>query len=155
MKVYNELKTEELTNYNLEEGYLKEDFIIHEIPEVKEVKEVSHLEPIVGYKNCYRKVIDVKAVKPEAARTEKESILVFVLYSAEEKAEIEKKKRIDQLKKWFDKDYRYYFEKLTRFEALGIIDGVFDEFRNKTYTTLLELFEEAEIVRFEINDLEL
>lgn len=155
MKVYNELKTEELSNYNLEEGYLKQDVLIYNIPEVKEVKEVSHIEPIDGYKNCYKTVIDVKAVKGIPAHTEKEKIYVFIPYTEEEKQRKLNDKKIANLKNWFDKNYRYYSEKLTRFEALDIVEGVIDNIRGKTYSSLIELYQEAENVRKEINDLEL
>lgn len=61
--------------------------------------------------------------------------------------------QIAELKAWFEKDYRYFSEKLTRFAALDIQESVTDTMRNKTYTTLDELYREAEKVRFEINEL--
>lgn len=61
--------------------------------------------------------------------------------------------KILELKNWFEKDYRTYVEMLTRRQALGIDDKIIDEFRNKTYTNLNELYQEAEVVAQEIKDL--
>ena len=63
------------------------------------------------------------------------------------------KQKIAELKQWFDTDYRTYCEMLTRRQALGIDDKIVDQFRNKTYTNLTELYEEAEVVSKEIREL--
>jgi hypothetical protein len=65
-----------------------------------------------------------------------------------------KRIRLRKLKAWFDNDYRYYTEKLTRFNALGIDEVVTDKTFNLTYTNLNELYTQAENVRTEINELE-
>lgn len=59
-----------------------------------------------------------------------------------------------QLRYWFDNYYRKYNEMLMRYTALGIQETVVDEIRGKTYTTLNDLYTEAEIVRARINELE-
>lgn len=63
------------------------------------------------------------------------------------------KQKIAELKQWFDTNYRTYVEMLTRRQALGIDDKIVDQFRNKTYTNLTELYEEAEVVSKEIREL--
>lgn len=62
--------------------------------------------------------------------------------------------QINEKRAWFDYSYRQYFEKLMRFEALEIQEAVEDKARSKSYSTLNDLYLEAEIVRAEINELE-
>lgn len=61
--------------------------------------------------------------------------------------------KIRELTNWFKTKYREYNEMFTRREALGKTDVIEDEFRNKTYHSLIELYEEAEIVASEIRKL--
>lgn len=61
--------------------------------------------------------------------------------------------KILQLNNWFKTQYREYNEMLTRRKELGIEDNIVDEFRNKTYHNLIELYEEAEVVAKEIREL--
>ena len=155
MKIYNATKTEILDSVNLENGYLKKDTIITHIDEIKEVQEVSHIEPIIDMPHCYKKVIDVERVEHQPAYDKKEEIYVYIPYTESEKQRIINDKKIEELKKWFNNEYRLYNEKLTRFQALDIKEEIYDEYRNKTYLTLNDLYLEAEKVRLEINDLEL
>ncbi len=64
-------------------------------------------------------------------------------------------KEIEKWRKWFDEEYRQQNEKATRFQNLNIEYSHYDEFRNKTYTSLNELYLEAEVVRNLIQELEL
>lgn len=103
MKVFNEAKTEELTGYDLEQGYLKEDVLIVHIPAVEEVQAVTHREiirecPETGGKEV-RTIVDVpyRAAVPE--HDEEEKILVYVPYTSEELAEIAAKKEYRANKK--------------------------------------------------------
>ena len=57
------------------------------------------------------------------------------------------------LTNWFKTDYTTYVQMFTRREALGKTDVIEDEFRNKTYHNLIELYEEAELVASEIRGL--
>lgn len=87
MKVYNENKTQVLTDYDLNKGYLKGDTLIHHIPEVKAVKEQSHYEVIAEYPNGGKeieKVIDVEAVEGVPAHDEVEEIQVYIPYTEDE-----------------------------------------------------------------------
>lgn len=61
--------------------------------------------------------------------------------------------KIAELDNWFKTQYREYNEMLTRRKELGIEDTIVDEFRNKTYHNIIELYEEAEVVAGEIREL--
>lgn len=76
------------------------------------------------------------------------------LYTAEQKKQIENAKKVVELKEWFNNDYRTYVEMFTRRNALDITDVIRDAKRNKTYTSLNELYKEAEVVAKEIRGLE-
>lgn len=61
--------------------------------------------------------------------------------------------KIAELDSWFREKYLEYEQMFTRRKALGIEDTIVDEFRNKTYHNLIELYEEAELVASEIREL--
>ena len=61
--------------------------------------------------------------------------------------------RIEELDNWFKTDYATYEQMFVRRKTLGIEDTIVDDFRNKTYHNLIELYEEAEIVAKEIRNL--
>ena len=61
--------------------------------------------------------------------------------------------KILELDNWFKNDYATYEQMFTRRKTLGIEDTIVDEFRNKTYHNLIELYEEAEVVAKEIREL--
>ena len=93
MRIFDENKTIELTNYDREKGYLKPDklFIAHH-EAVQAVEEQGHYETIVEYPNGGKDVewvVDVEAVEAKEAYDEYEDIQVFVPYTAEE---LEKRK---------------------------------------------------------------
>lgn len=101
MKVYNQEKTEILTEYDLTKGYLQADTITHHIPAVKGVKEQFHYETVKKYPNGgkdVKKVIDVAGVKAIPAHDETEKIQVYIPYTAEEYAETKAKRQA-----WRDK----------------------------------------------------
>ena len=124
MRVFNEAKTTELTEYDLALGYLIDDEIItHHDAEiihhdaVEAVEEQSHYEVIVEYSNGgkdVRKVIDVEAVEPKEAYDEtvkeaydeRESIQIYIPYTAEELAKQEAVNLRSQLESYLsDTDY--------------------------------------------------
>lgn len=87
MKVYDVTKTKELAEYDLTLGYLKEDFIVHTLPEQKEQKEEWHYETIAEYKNGgkdVKKIIDKPFQPYLPEREEQEQIQVYVPYTDEE-----------------------------------------------------------------------
>lgn len=65
----------------------------------------------------------------------------------------EQKQNIAQLEYWFKEKYTEYEQMLIRRKTLGIEDTIVDELRNKTYKSILELYNEAEIVASEIREL--
>lgn len=92
MRVFNEAKTTELEEYDLEKGYLRSDAIEIKIPEQQFVKEEFHYEIIETYPNGgedVKKVIDVEGKPYIEAHTETEEIQVYVPYSEKELAEFE------------------------------------------------------------------
>lgn len=140
MKVYNIDKTEILTEYDLETGYLKPDTITHIIPAVEEVKEVSHIEPIQGYEHCFKRVIDIQGVKAVPEHEEMEEIQVYIPYTLEEIEKNNAIKRIAELKKLLaDTDYK----------AIKYAEG---EILEEDY---LPIKEQRRAWRAEINELEI
>lgn len=96
MKIYNQDKTNILTEYDLDKGYLKDDYIDIILPEIQEVKEQGHYEVIKEYENNGKDVkwvVDVEGVKYQPKRTVKEHIKVYVLYNKEEMLNILREKR--------------------------------------------------------------
>lgn len=92
MRIYNKEKTKILDNYNLNLGYLKEDIITINEPEIQGLEEQGHYETIREYKNGGKDVewiVDVAGVEYRPARTYDEEILVYVEYTKEELEEIE------------------------------------------------------------------
>jgi hypothetical protein len=87
MRVFNESKTKELAEYDLELGYLREDVLETQIPEQLAVEEKFHYETIREYPNGGKdveKVIDVESKPYIAAHVETEDILVYIRYTEEE-----------------------------------------------------------------------
>ena len=142
MKIYNVNKTKILDSVDLELGYLQNDRLLIS----EEQQEEFHYEE-KHYDNggiARYKIID----KPYKL-AEYEDIQVYVLYTEKELNQ----KKIDQLDNWFKIDYTTYEQMLVRRKTLGIEDTIVDEFRNKTYHNLIELYEEAEVVAKEIREL--
>lgn len=87
MRIFNEDKTQELTNYDPEKGYLLKDKIIGKIlPPTQEIKEVSHFETIKLYANGGKdvvKVIDTPYKPPQPETYEYEDIYIFIPYTEE------------------------------------------------------------------------
>lgn len=95
MKVYNKDKTIELTEYDLEKGYLKDDILITHYDEVPYVEEKGHYETIREYSNGGKDVewiIDVKGQEYQPARDEEENIQVYIYYTEDELLKIKKNK---------------------------------------------------------------
>ena len=110
MRIFNENKTVELTEYDESLGYLKEDFIETETPMQKAVEEKWHYEVIAEYKNGgkdVKKVVDVEGKPYVPAHTEREEILVYIPYTEAELKRMEAERKISELKaKLRDTDYK-------------------------------------------------
>ena len=97
MKVYNEDKTQILTEYDLTVGELIESTITVTTPEIKGVEEIGHYEVLQEYPNGGKDVkwvVDIEGVEYQPARTYEEEILVYVPFTEEEKIQIQ----IEELK---------------------------------------------------------
>ena len=87
MKIYDETKTNELTDYDLETGYLKPDKLIVHHEAVTGVEGAFHYETIAEYPNGgkdVKKVWDVEPVQAQAAYDETVDIHVYIPYTADE-----------------------------------------------------------------------
>lgn len=91
-RIFNETKTKEITNPDLEKGYLQNDKLLiahHEAQE--EVQEQTHEELLHEYPNGgkeYIEVIDVPYQPAKEAWDEYEDIQVYIPYTEEEIAQI-------------------------------------------------------------------
>ena len=103
MRVFNEDKTQELKEYDLNKGHLKLDklFIRHH-EAVEEIKEQWHYETIAEYPNGGKdvsKVIDVPYQAPQEAFDEYEDIYVYIPYTYEELEELNRPSVLEILKR--------------------------------------------------------
>lgn len=103
MRVFNEDKTQELKEYDLNKGHLKLDklFIRHH-EAVEEIKEQWHYETIAEYPNGGKdvsKVIDVPYQAPQEEFDEYEDIYVYIPYTYEELEELNKPSELEILKR--------------------------------------------------------
>lgn len=131
-------------------GYLKVKNLQTKIEEYKEIVDVIDEEtqqPIIDEKTSEIKTVEI---------TKQREYQVCELEAVENpnKGKIINRQKINELKKWFDTEYRKFNEMLTRRQSLNIDKPCIDKIRNKTYYTLAELYCEAEIVVNEINYLE-
>ena len=110
MRIFDETKTVELTEYDLERGYLKDDILETEIPEQDAVEEVFHYETVREYPNGGKdveKVIDVEGKPYVPAHVEREDIQVYIPYTEAELEKMSAEREIAELKwKLFDTDYQ-------------------------------------------------
>ena len=87
MEVYNQNKTEILTEYDLTKGYLTTDYIDEIIPEVQAVQEQGHYVTIAEYPNGGKDVewvVDVAGAEHQPERIEKVPITVYVPFTEEQ-----------------------------------------------------------------------
>lgn len=142
MRVFNEDKTKELSEYDIEKGYLKEDILITHIDEVQAVEEQGHYETIAEYPNGGKDVkwvVDKEGVKYQPAEDKEEEILVYVQYTEEELAKANAQTRIFELKALLkESDYR----------AIKYAEGVYTEEEYAPYKAQRKAY------RDEINELE-
>jgi len=101
MKVYNEKKTKELQEYDLEKGYLIDDTLTTHHDAIKGVKEEGHYEIVKEYDNGGKDVewiVDKEGVEPVEAYDEVENIQVYIPYTKKELKEIEEQEQLEHLK---------------------------------------------------------
>ncbi len=102
MRVFNEDKTQELKEYDLNKGHLELDklFVKHH-EAVEEIKEQWHYETIAEYPNGGKdveKIIDVPYQAPKEEYDEYEDIYVYIPYTSEELEELNKPSELEILK---------------------------------------------------------
>lgn len=103
MRVFNEDKTQELKEYDLNKGHLELDklFVKHH-EAVEEIKEQWHYETIAEYPNGGKdveKIIDVPYQVPKEEYDEYEDIYVYIPYTDEELEELNKPSELEILKR--------------------------------------------------------
>ena len=121
MRIFDESKTVELTEYELEKGYLKSDAIETEIPEQSAVEEVSHYEVIREYPNGgkdVKKVIDVEGKPYVPAHVKREEIQIYVPYTERELEIMSANSEIRELKQKLNE---------TDYQAIKYAEGVLSE----------------------------
>lgn len=97
MKVYNEEKTIELEEYDLDLGHLEQSTLTIHHEAVPFIERVVHYETIREYPNGGRdvaEIVDVEGQEEKEAYDETEDILVYIPYTEEELAE----KRKDEIR---------------------------------------------------------
>ena len=153
MKVYNKEKTQILSEYDLTKGYLMQDTITINQPEIPAVEEQFHYETIKEYENGgkdVKKVVDVAGVEYQPAKTYEEEIYVYIPYTPNELAKQKAQQEYQELKEWFDVEYARKEQKYRRLHSLSKLtdDG------KDPYQELINLYNEAEIKRARIQELE-
>lgn len=107
MRVFNEQKTQQLYDYDLSKGYLKDDkLFIASHKEVKAVEGKYHYEVIKQYPSGGRdmaKVWDIEPVEGKKAYDEYEDIQVYIPYTQKELSKIE---IIELKEKLLETDYK-------------------------------------------------
>ena len=110
MRIFNQNKTQELNEYDLTKGYLKDDVITHHYPKVDAVEEVGHYETVAEYDNGgkdVRWVVDVEGVESKDAYDEEEQIQIYIPYTEAELRTFDINNRIIELKHLLaQSDYR-------------------------------------------------
>ena len=144
MRIFNEDKTIELNNIDETKGYIKDDKIL--LKHIDKVEEQGHYETIKEYANGGKDmayIIDRPAVEEQDIY---EDIKVFIPYTNDELILIE----INNLKGWYDNYYTQHEQKYRRLHSLGKLtdDG------KDPYNELINLYNEAEIKRARIQELE-
>ena len=153
MKVYNKEKTQILPEYDLTKGYLIEDTITINQPEIQAVAEQFHYETIKEYENGgkdVKKVVDVAGVEYQPAKTYEEEIYVYIPFTTNELEKQKAQQEYQELKEWYDIVYARKEQKYRRLHSLGKLT---DEGKDP-YDELINLYSEAEIKRARIQELE-
>lgn len=142
MRIFNENKTVELTEYDLSRGYFKEDVLETEIPEQAAVEKKWHYEVVKEYPNggkILEEVVDVEGKPYIPAHTEREEIWVYIPYTETELKRMEAEQEISEIKmKLRDTDY----------QAIKYAEGMF------TLSEYAPIREQRQAWRDRINELE-
>ena len=124
--VYNEDKTKELKEYDLEKGYLKDDELIIHHDEIKGQKEKWHYKIVKEYDNGGKdieKIIDEPEIEQVDAYDEHILIKIYVPYTKSELNIIEKNKKIE--KKVSEMNEYKKLLSMSDYEAIKYAEGWF------------------------------
>lgn len=91
MRIFNQDKTQELKDYDLNLGHLEQDKLINHIEAVEGKKEQGHYETLKTYSNGSKEVkyvIDIPKVEPIEEHDKTEDILVYIPYTETELRDI-------------------------------------------------------------------
>lgn len=91
MKIYDESKTSELVNFDLEKGYLEDDVLITRTQEIPAIQEQGHVEFVKEYKDSkgnitgkdYAWVIDVPGKPAVPSQEIVEHVKVYIPYAVD------------------------------------------------------------------------
>lgn len=122
MRVFDITKTQELEEYDLTKGRLMQDTLVKVIPEQLEQEEISHYITLAEFENggkSVEKVIDKEYVPYTPEKEEVEEIQVYIEYTADELAKIQKEQEIAQIERWFN-DYDRICIEHSRCQRLGL-----------------------------------
>lgn len=128
MTIYNKDKTKILEEYDLEKGYLKDDFIIKHHDAIKEQEEKGYFKTIKTYPNGGKDVewvVEQPFIQAHEAYNEEIPIQVYVPYSEKELELIEIDKQISYLESVIDINKQKLAE--TDYEAIKYAEGWFTE----------------------------
>jgi hypothetical protein len=142
MRIFNENKTVELTEYDESRGYLKEDVLETEIPKQAAIEKKWHYEVVKEYPNggkILEEVVDVEGKPYIPAHTEREEILVYIPYT---EAELKRRKAEDEICELKMKLLQ------TDYQAIKYAEGMF------TLSEYAPIREQRQAWRDRINELE-
>lgn len=150
MKVYDITKTTELTEYDLELGYLQADKLIKHIDKVDAIPERGHYELInkSSLGASYKYVIDSPAVKAVEEHDSEEDILIYIPYTIEQLQQKSNQKELNELTEWFN---TYFDMQVKQHSWQNDYSPSFDSYFNLTYNTWEDLCAKAQTVRERIN----
>lgn len=103
MRVFNEDKTIELKEYDLNLGYIKADTLTTHIEATKGVEEKGHYVTVREYPNGGKDVewiVDVPGVEAVEEHDETEEILVYIAYTEKELRRRSLEKERDEVEEW-------------------------------------------------------
>lgn len=107
---------------------------------------IGYKEYKIEHKNDKNQVLYIEHIKEPIYKKVENIVQISQKEIASEKIEI--------LKKWFDEIYRCQIEQATRAQILQQNYSYQDNIRNKTYTCLMDLYQEANVVQTEIRNLQ-
>ena len=120
MRVFNEDKTKELKEYDLEKGHLEDDELI---THYDYVEEVGHWETLREYSNGGKDVQWIVEVAGVEEHDEKEPIQIYIPYTKEELHKKELNEELNDIYIWFNN----YDNQVKQYERCVRLDIEYDK----------------------------